>query len=584
MSTKKKKSENSNKIFTHDDVKHLLNHGKIKSAKFSIDDKHDAIASAVANDNSSITVSVTIYDHSSATGSGPHHQRIQKTVADTQSINAVALALIRSFTTQSAKNNSPVKRQHTTKVFKQQVEAVPGIRSPASFGIRKTKRYLAQSTLDARVSYFIETIGGMYQHFGTFDVPEAMQEAYRDNLIAEIYNRQSRNEAGAYQRIANSVNQKWREANEILEFCRTADSQSVWPANPIPYAPALSAGSVELLKVLPQERYIKCLVLLYRACLAEIPEAYACAGCVTCGMRIGESSALVIGKFEVNGQLCRYYVDHQIDKNNQLTDKLKNDYSYRYVPIYGLMIEIVNLRRKQLENKGFSDAEINDSFLGSDNSSLTTPVKRSRENHFVKELLQLSGVNAEEMELIIASATSDAGKDSEHSFTSHLFRRIQASYAANGGCLQREVDAMLGHENDENDKLDYATWDAMSTLTQKLSRAIYTGSLSPTINPAHTPVALNKNISFNLLGNYAYHFVAESDGYISADVSTLETDSPLVFTVSRNTSNKVDITPLPISDTKEQKLMRPVLPKHPTEKEIESWINEAWSIDISCLQ
>ena len=583
------KRENSNDIITRSDISHLLKYDKVKTKKFAVNDDYDAVASVVKN-QLKYTVGVTFYARSSQhSGDRNIPLRIQKTVDDTKSINAILMALVRSLEAkirlESSGGSSISVNHRSTKNFKAQVEAVPGIRTPSSFGIRKTKRYLAQSTLDARVTYFIETIGAMYQHFGTFDVPEAMQEDYRTDLVSKIYERQKRHGGAGSTRdeIANAVNQKWRESNEILEYCRKTDPESVWPAYPIPYAPSISTGSIELLKVMPWERYIKCLVLLYRACMARIPEAFACTGCATVGMRIGESCAPKLGQFEFNDDAGRYYVGHQIDKTNQLTDKLKNIYSYRYIPVFGVFRDIYNLRKNQLKSDGFSEAEINEAFLASDPNSLQTPVKRSRVQRFVKKLLFLTGISREEIELISASAGGEAGNDSDHDFTSHFFRRVFATYAANGGLLLKEVDATLGHENEENKKEDYAGWDKIELLTQKLSRAIYVGSLTSSQNPAHTPYKLSGNVLLNLSGNYQYRFIAENDGYLSLNATTLESDAPISINVLSSDGCGMAVAPTPVYDTKESKEKRPILPKLPSDVLIEKWISEAWTIDISSL-
>lgn len=133
------------------------------------------------------------------------------------------------------------------------------------------------------------------------------------------------------EKIANGVNTKWIYAEEIRQLCiKNAPELGPWPEIPLIRNITTSSNTPELTKVLPFEKYIAIISMLKEACNDGIQESFAGAGLALLGLRVGESTALKIGNFEFNGNLGRYYVENQIDDKGAITDKLKNEYSYRY--------------------------------------------------------------------------------------------------------------------------------------------------------------------------------------------------------------------------------------------------------------
>jgi len=511
----------------------------------------------------------------------------QRTVSDINILDASIFNSIRilvgKYEKKFAKKNQSKGRGNLLD-FKERVNAVPGVLEPSSYGIRRsTKKYYAVSTIDSAVSYLTDTIGKMFSDAGSFDLSEDQMMDFFNSEVERIYNQNNKHAKSLQTKesIAAGLASRWRTANEVLEYCRvTSPELGPWPVRNLPMIQSNRTSSPELIKVLPYSRYIKAAALIIKTCKLEIPEAFASCGILFCAMRVGESSALRIADFEFNGDLGRYYIHEQVGKDGQITDRLKNIYSYRYAYIYGIMRDMYDLRILQLKKGGYSDEEINAAYFSSESDNIYAPIKKERVSSFLKKIFLLVGCKREEIKTIEAELVGDIGYDCDNDFGAHVGRKNLSTYAANGGMDILMVDALLGHENQKNKSIDYAGWDNAEKVIKILSRCLYFGSLTKTLNPAYKAVELD-NAVYVLKGNREYNFIALKDGYFGGMINTLEAnDSILISTV-----NDVMLTPEPIPkiDTKEGKLARTVVSSIPPEGDIETWIKEAEEIDITSL-
>lgn len=511
----------------------------------------------------------------------------QRTVSDINildaSISNSIRILVGKYEKKFAKKNQSKGRGNLLD-FKDRVNAVPGVLEPSSYGIRRsTKKYYAVSTIDSAVSYLTDTIGKMFADAGSFDLSEDQMMDFFNSEVERIYNQNNKHAKSLQTKesIAAGLGSRWRTANEVLEYCRiTSPELGPWPVRNLPMIQSNRTSSPELIKVLPYSRYIKAATLIIKACKLEIPEAFASCGILFCAMRVGESSALRISCFEFNGDLGRYYIHEQVGKDGQITDRLKNIYSYRYAYIYGIMRDMYDLRVWQLKCKGYSDEEIKKAFFSSEPDNINAPIKKEKVSSFLKKIFILAGCKREEIKTIETELVGDIGYDCDNDFGAHVGRKNLSSYAANGGMSVLMVDALLGHENKENKDIDYAGWDNAEKAIKILSRCLYFGSLTNTINPAYKPVDLD-NVVYILKGNHEYNFITLKDGYFNASLNTLESNDSILIT----TPNEVTLNPDPdyTIDTSEDKMNRTVISSIPPIEDIETWIKEAEEIDITSL-
>jgi len=567
---------NVTEILTKNNIADLKK-GNIVSISFAISDELSADIRVVKKNNSyQVIVRLICNNPKSDTG-----LRQQKTVNDIEIVDATILTLIRSLSSSyEYKKKGSRKRSHnkgTISNFKERVLSVEGINSPESYGIRKHKKYFKEETISNSITFLVNTIGGIINDAGHFDLLEEEWLLYFNRDVNRIVAAaKKKGEIVFRDKIAASLANRWTSADEVAELCREkAPDNGPWPSK-IPDMTGYGRSSApELIKVLPYRRYITVVTFLVLACCAGIPEAFAGCGLVLCGMRVGESAALVLGKFIINGNIGKYYICQQVNNKGTLTDQLKNDYSYRYAFVYGIMLDIFYLRRKQLQEYGYSEDEIARSLLGSDNNNPHQPIRKDKVSAFLKDLLVLAGCTRNEIKTIEADIRGDKGNDCEHDFCAHLFRRNIASMAANGGMDMQAVDALLGHENPANKNKDYAAWDNVEKMVKLLNRCIYFGSLTVPINAAYCDTPL-ENMNYILDGKMQYSFTMDYDGYISGSIETMESDdeitikhnmeTPVVFQIASKTDNKV---------AKEKRM---VLSHIPSNEEIERWIEEAKSL------
>ena len=502
---------------------------------------------------------------------------MRKSVSSIDALDSMIATIIRSLKEQShPKAKKTEKRTRGSySDLAVRIEAIPGIRDPKSYGIRSHGRYWAQSTVDDTVDYATNTICRMYSEYGSLHITEEEQIEFINKEINRIVNQKNKHALNPASRdaIADGINQRWKRVNVIIDFCRYIEPEEDWPDSLVTFA-GIKGYTPELVKVLPYHRFIIAVRLLVNACFAGIQSAFAGAGLVLLGMRVGESAAIRINKIEHNvlDSLCRYYVDHQITGKGEITDKLKNEYSYRYVFINGIMWDIIQLRKKQLIDAGMNEDDIENAFLGSDNNDPHKPIKKAKVSAFLKNLLLLSGCKREEIQIMESEARGEKGYDSDHDFAAHLFRRNFASIARNGGIPIEVVDALLGHENKTNRNKDYAGWDDAREITSMINRCFYFGNMMKSGNPSYETIPL-ANSCYILNGNIQYEFEVATDGYLEFVLTSNESNCPVEIKIQG--VSPTDLTINPITDTPADRRNRMIPSRVPSKEEIDEWIHQA---------
>lgn len=555
-----------------------LKRGKKVEAIMQVDnDKHAEIKITPVKDIYKINTSLI---NSSNSNKIEQHQH---TVKNLNVVEAMAQTLVRSMIEKDASKGK--RRKHGSyKDFAARVLAVPGIFDPKSYGIRKNGRYLDVGTVRKRVTYTAFTIRKMYEKFGTLDVTDEQQKLFFNELVDDVIRSENKHGKTRQTReaVANRINTAWKGANEVLDKCRSLEPDGEWPPNRLVVFENIKAYIPELIKVLPYYRFIYAVRMLVRACEEGMQEAFAGAGLVLAGMRVGESSAIRIGDIEYRGNLLRYYVNKQVDSSVKITDKLKNFSSYRYVFFFGVLVDIVELRRKQLSDLGYSSEQIEKSFLGSDKYDPFTPIDKTKVSAFLKKILIASGCALEDLIAVEKEAMGEKGEDSDHDMTAHLFRRNFSTHAINGGIPVNVVDALLGHENDSNKKNDFAGWDNANDIVGMLNRSFYYGSMASLTNPSYSPICLS-NTELIAKGNNKYTFVISNAGTFRGRIESLEADDDIEIHIE-GFEDEIPISVQAVIDTAASRKDRVVLPNLPSEETIEEWIGVAdqiWYTNMS---
>lgn len=504
-------------------------------------------------------------------------------------------SLIREF--ESLNKSSARPRAIRPESFGAQVMEIDDIENPNNF-TSYVPRGWGKTTASAAVSYYARTFGAFYEEYG-YDAAEADYHSYLESEIKKIYASRYQNPCNdgsiILQRrasIYNGLMTRWSQARVVQQYLLDNHPEIDWPSTLIPVEPRYKAVSSEELKTISFQQYITVLTLLKRLCIAKVPYAYAALLEAVCGARVGESCAPKISEFEISSSYGRYYIDTQIDKNGNRTHDLKRPCSHRYVFFVGFLKNMWNLRKEQLSEDGFSAEEIPDFPFASSAQNPHAYLSKQKVSSFLKEILTLAGCNQEwiklESERLFITALATENED-DLDVTAHLLRRSIATFFANGGIPIEYVDAILGHENPVNEKIDYASEDKAHEICAIIDRAIYLGSLCKTNNPAYTPVDISGNISAKLHGNNVYSFVVQEDAFMSLNLACLEAGHPIKITVTDRTP-QLDLFSDPVIDKQnlvsprnaiESDHTRPILPALPSTEEVECWIDEASQIDLT---
>ena len=500
-------------------------------------------------------------------------------------VNNVCRSLLDSY----VKLHAPiVVRNKSSKAFRDRVLSIPNIFDPSNY-TPYTKRGWGETTTLQAVNYYACTIGDFYTEYGE-DATITEFQKFKDDEAARIYKTQYNRPCAdgnvvkkRREQIYNGLNIRFSQALIVQRFLLEHYPEMGWPQTPIPVSIHTVTTRDENIKTVDYEKYVKFVTLIVRCCEAQVPHAFAASGTAICAERMGESCAPLIGDFELREKIGRYYVGHQVDGKNQRTDILKNEDSYRYVVFGQLMIHLINLRKNQLFERGYSIEQIVMMPFGARNSDPYAFLSKSEVSTFVRRLLVLVGCDAQwlEQEAIKMYAAAEAsGNADDVDIGAHELRSTLATFLGNGGMPPEMLDAYLGHQNENVKKDTYSSWEAAETIAHILERCLPYGSLCATDNPAQSPVTVGVPCSYQLAGNTAYRFHCETDMYVEIDLTTLECGDVLLVQLPAECETTA-LHRRTIPDTIEDRRTRPVLPHLPSEETIEQWIAEAREIDLS---
>lgn len=497
--------------------------------------------------------------------------------------------------------NKPTARLRAIRpdTFAAQVNAIPDINNPDNYSKYVSRGWGTTTAKDA-VSYYACTFGAFYEKYG-FNATEGDFHAFLESEINRIYDNNYHHpcQDGSIilqrrENIYNGLMTRWSQARAVQRYLLEHHPEIEWPTTLIPVEPRYKTVSAEELKTISFQQYITVLTLIKRLCIKGVPYAFAALLETVCGARIGESCAPLIKEFEVTLDYARYYINCQIDENGNRTRILKNENAHRFVFFTAFLKDMLILRKSLLLAAGFSTEEIGDLPFA---SSLDDPhkfLRKQKVSAFLKEILALAGCDEawikQESERLFITARA-TGNEEDLDVTAHLLRRTIATFLGNGGIPIEVVDAILGHENQENKGIDYSSVDKAREICAMIDRAIYLGSLCKTSNPAYIPVEVSENKTYTLHGNTSYSFLVEEDMYITLDIDCFECGNAISIKATDGNPqlelfpaallNKDNFLPNHSSAALKRNPSRPILPALPSSEEVERWITEANQIDLS---
>ena len=486
-----------------------------------------------------------------------------------------------------------VKEKRTTKTytnreFAERVLNVPGILDPNSYASYVARGW-GQSTTEDSVKYFANTIGKVYERFGsdaTIDDFITFRDEEIDRIYAAEYSHPCKDGLIIQKRrqdIYNGVIERFSRAAVIQKFLIEKHPEMGWPSTAIPVMPRYRTGGRENIKTITMEQYVVSVVLVVRLCRAGCPYAFASLCEVLNAARIGESCAPLVGEFELRDSYGRYYIDYQIDRNRKRTNVLKNPQSHRYIYYGALMIDMIKTRISQLENAGYTSEKYLEMPFASSLDSPNEFLDKGKVSGVLRRIRALAGCDEawleREAERLYIAAEASGNRD-DVGVGAHEYRSTLATFWLNGGMDLLTVDALLGHENELNRDEDYASWQAGERIVAEMERAICLGSLAMSHNPANNPIVIDKNINFTLKGNNAYQFYCSEDTYFEVDIETLEGNDEIIIIGDKCVSS-TSLVRREIPDSVEDKSTRPILANLPSKEDVEKWIKAAYEIDLS---
>lgn len=481
---------------------------------------------------------------------------------------------------------------HTTLTdsFKVRVLEVPGIGDPSNFA-PYVKRGWNKETAKSAITYLAHTCGRFFQENPNpteEELSEFQQQELADAFAPILSDSASDETLTARQhKTYNNLCSNFYRARAVQQFLLEHHPEGNWPQTLIPLLPRITAPSIEPLKTITFEQYVKLCCLLKRLCQASVPHAYAGLLQAQCGTRIGESCAPLIGEFQLhdNGFCGRYYVQHQTTRDRQRTDILKNEYSYRYVYFCKLLCDMIELRKTQLQSAGYSLDDIATMPFASTTKLPKLFLNKNEVSHFLRTLLVRVGCDAKWLESEAARIYcrgAIAGTKDDLDPCAHKLRSTLATFYGNGGIPSDTLDAILGHKNLANLKKDYASESVANTICSQIDRTIYLGSLCGTTNPAYQDINVQQPCQYHLHGNNQYIFTAETDCYLMLNINSLEPASDISLQLPKSVpvANLLMDT---IPNTLEHIRTRPILQPQVDPSIVEKWIEEAMNLDITDL-
>lgn len=497
--------------------------------------------------------------------------------------NSLLAAYNNSKRHKQVENANPI----TIKDFRSRVLSVPDIYNPRNYD-PYTKRGWGESTARKAVAEYISVAGKVYAQYGE-EATESEFQAFFDSEIDRIYTKTYKDpctdDSIIRRRKANIYNNymdRMGEALAVQKFLIDHNQEGNWPATLIPVEAHYRAPKAEEIKAIEYKQYIQLCTILKLCCESEIPEAYGAALEVICGARVSESGAPLVGELAIIDTIGRYYIDYQLDGAGGRVNTLKRANSRRYVVFGDYFIQLIRMRKSQLKGHGYTDCESDKMPFAADLRAPNTFLTGNRISAFLRHLLILVGCDEKWLESEAERLHKIAkvnGTAEDLDVAAHLLRRTLATYWCNGGVPVGYVDAQLGHDSVCNKGIDFASLDTARIMVSMMERCIYLGKLCATLNPAYTPVRVEKTAGYHLKGNTKYRFVVVKDMWLEIDVNALEPSRDIYI----KTSNKIGTGNLLLRcqiDTIESRRERPILPMLPGREEVDRWIDSAVTVDV----
>lgn len=280
----------------------------------------------------------------------------------------------------------------------------------------------------------------------------------------------------------------------------------------------------------PRERVIAAMALLELA-RAGVPYAFGASLMFFDGLRRGEASAPCMGEITGydNDRYGSYLVAYQMQNKSEL-ERLKTDDSCRWIVLPRIAMAIYEIRRTQLLEKGYSEAQIGKIPYTSETDEEKGFVQPGKLSAFLKNVYIRSGVEADKFRAADAEEEDYVERFEEGDYVGHLSRRDFAGRCLNTcGISPAEADYLLGHKSNELDYRQMAfsvgsrQW--AKEIAARLERYVFLPELSD--NPEILPVELRNGMRIVLHGSLRTTYIADEDCVVHIALNNTESNDTL---------------------------------------------------------
>jgi integrase len=274
--------------------------------------------------------------------------------------------------------------------------------------------------------------------------------------------------------VENSVSSYLHRANYIFKLME--EIQPALPHLRFETKKQTSSSQTEQAKYIPDSVRVRLAdYILHRV---ENGLSLGIAAMLLLGVRTAEACAIVI-KDIISLSDCAVTIPilFQI-KNNHRSDQLKTKSAYRHVIGNQLMYDLVTSRKHYLQNKGYSQEEINEMPLVGNPKNPKAFVQPSDLSAYAKNALLCCGYEkrgfSEAATLLCQEKNTEENMTTETDVTAYILRRDFISRAITVcGMAPEDVDYLVGHKNNDVSKKDYTNPDIQKELANHLERYVF---------------------------------------------------------------------------------------------------------------
>jgi len=368
------------------------------------------------------------------------------------------------------------------------------------------------------------------------DITEADLEEIIEDLYERAVSSKRTGEKGEKKSALSreGVKAKVKRCVIMYDRMRELHPEKGLPKLPFPELVAIRTSRIEQPKSLSDFIRVAVGRLLLRCAELQIPQAFSASLEFFCGHRSSESVAVLNSELIVDDSRAygSQYIDYQI-KNGSRTKELKGKSSHRYVVFGEIMIEIINCNNRFYEEHGIEKSEYKNFSFSAPCAKIDSFITAQSSSAFLLDILQHAGCTEEfvaEMQCDLYNEIDRSNGDVTDQLSAHICRRDYGSRCEESAMDYHDINALLGHEDGEVGRRDYATNDSQRQLAERIDAA-FVFDPRRTSNPLYRARKIKSGEEIILGETMGYSCVAEEDVIVSLDLSTLEPGDPLCLTV-----------------------------------------------------